>query len=63
MIMIMARSLKTMNDRDWLDKVALAAAVYSELPDSNEAEIDKFLEFLFLAYGYSELLKIRKQNK
>ena len=52
-----------MNDRDWLDKVALAAAVYSELPDSNEAEIDKFLEFLFHAYGYSELLKIRKQNQ
>lgn len=52
-----------MNDRDWLDKVATAAAVYSDMPDSNEEEIDKFLEFLFRAYGYSELLKIRKQNK
>lgn len=52
-----------MNDRDWLDKVALAASVYSDLPDSNEEEIDKFLEFLFHVYGYSELLKIRKQNK
>ena len=51
-----------MNDRDWLDKVALAASVYCDLPDTNEEEIDKFLEFLFHVYGYSELLKIRKQN-
>lgn len=62
MITIMAR-LMTMNDKDWLDKVALAASVYSDLPNSNEEEIDKFLEFLFHVYGYSELLKIRKQNK
>ncbi len=39
-----------MNDRDWLDKVALAASVYCELPESNEAEIDKFIEFLYYAY-------------
>lgn len=52
-----------MNDKDWLDKVALAAAVYSEMPDTNEVEIDKFLEFLFNVYGYNELLKIRKSNQ
>jgi hypothetical protein len=46
-----------MNDRDWLDKVALAAAIYCERPDSNEDEIDKFIEFLFKAYGYELLLK------
>lgn len=53
----------TMNDKDWLDKVALAASVYCEMPDTNEEEIDKFIEFLFHAYGYNELLKIRKQNR
>lgn len=46
-----------MNDRDWLDKVALAASVYCELPNTNEEEIDKFIEFLYRAYGYELLLK------
>ncbi len=49
-----------MNDKDWLDKVALAASVYCELPNSNEEEIDKFIEFLFKAYGYELLLKTPK---
>jgi len=48
-----------MNDRDWLDKVALAASVYCELPDVNEDEIDKFIEYLFKVYGYTELLKMK----
>ena len=48
-----------MNDRDWLDKVALAASVYCELPNVNEDEIDKFIEYLFKVYGYTELLKMR----
>jgi len=51
-----------MNDRDWLDKVALAAAVYSEMPNSNEEEIDKFIEFLFHAYGYDQLLRIKERQ-
>lgn len=55
-------SLTTMNDRDWLDKVALAASVYCERPDVNEEEIDRFIEFLFYAYGYSDLLKLRKNK-
>ena len=46
-----------MNDRDWLDKVALAAAVYCENPQVNEEEVDKFIEFLFKAYGYDLLLR------
>ena len=46
-----------MNDKDWLDKVALAAEVYCEMPNANEEQIDKFIEFLFKAYGYELLLK------
>lgn len=48
-----------MNDRDWLDKVALAAAVYCEKPDANEEEIDKFIEYLFKVYGYEQMLKMK----
>lgn len=48
------------NDKDWLDKVALAASVYSELPNTNEAEIDKFIEFLYRVYGYEQIMKLRK---
>lgn len=50
-----------MTDRDWLDKVALAASVYCELPNTNEAEIDKFIEFLYYAYGYDKFLEIEKR--
>lgn len=46
-----------MNDREWLDKVALAASVYCDMPNTDEEEIDKFIEFLFKAYGYELLLK------
>lgn len=48
-----------MNDKDWLDKVALAASVYCEKDDVNEDEIDRFIEFLFKVYGYSRLLKLK----
>ena len=51
-----------MTDRDWLDKVALAASVYCELPNTNEAEIDKFIEFLYYAYGYDKFLEIKKHG-
>ena len=54
------KRIKKMNDREWHDKVALAAAVYCERPDANEEEIDKFIEFLFKAYGYELLLKAPK---
>ena len=47
---------------DWFNKVAIAASVYCEMPNSNEAEIDKFLEFLYNVYGYNELMKIRKNE-
>lgn len=52
-----------MNDRDWLDKVALAASVYCEFPTSNEAEIDKFIEFLYHVYGYDRLMEIKQNAK
>jgi hypothetical protein len=48
-----------MIDKDWLDKVALAASVYCEKPDVNEEEIDRFIEYLFKVYGYEQLMKIR----
>lgn len=48
-----------MSDKDWLDKVALAASVYCEKPDVNEDEIDRFIEFLFRVYGYEKMMKIR----
>lgn len=51
--------MSRVSDKDWLDKVALAAAVYCERPDSNEEEIDKFIEYLFKVYGYEQLLKMK----
>lgn len=47
-------------EKDWLDKVALAASVYCESPTANEAEIDKFIEFLYYAYGYDKLEKKKR---
>jgi hypothetical protein len=47
----------SMSDKTWLDKVALAATVYCELPDTDEAEIDRFIEFLYKAYGYVQSLE------
>lgn len=52
-----------MKDRDWLDKVALAASVYCEFPNTDEAEIDKFIEFLYYAYGYDKFLEIKKHEQ
>jgi len=49
--------IHNMGDKDWLDKVALAASVYCELPNTNEAEIDRFIEFLYKAYGYVQSLE------
>lgn len=51
-----------MNDRDWLNKVALAASVYCEMPNTNEDEIDKFIEFLFRVYGYDRVLKMKAKE-
>lgn len=48
-----------MNDKDWLDKVALAASVYCEMPNVNEDEIDRFIEYLFRVYGYDRFLKMK----
>mgnify|MGYP007100193692 CR=1 FL=1 len=48
-----------MTDKDWLDKVALAAAVHCESPYVDENQIDMFIEFLYRVYGYEQLIKIR----
>lgn len=46
-----------MSDKEWLDRVALAASVYCERDDVDEDEIDRFIEFLFRVYGYQRYLK------
>ena len=48
-----------MSDKDWLDKVAIAASVYCEFPNSNEAEIDRFIEYLYRVYGYISTVNIK----
>lgn len=46
-----------MNDREWLEKIVVAANAYCNVEGSNEEEIDKFITFIFKSYGYAELLK------
>ena len=48
-----------MKMNDWIDKVALAASVYCELPDVNEDQIDRFIEYLFKVYGYNHFLNMK----
>jgi hypothetical protein len=52
-----------MTDRDWLDKVALAASVHCENPHVDEAQIDMFIEYLYRVYGYDKLIKIKVVNE
>ena len=43
-----------MNDKEWLEKVKLGARVYNEnrlCRDFQEAEVDKFIEWLYHQYG------------
>jgi len=49
-----------MNDKQWLEKVELAAAVYCIDDDVNKEEIDKFVEFLFGVYGYVRTMNTDK---
>lgn len=51
-----------MTDKDWLDKVALAAAVHCENELVDEEQIDMFIEFLYRVYGYEHLNKMGKQK-
>ena len=60
--MLLSNRILKMNDRNWLDKVALAASVYCENPNANEEEIDKFIEFLFKVYGYNKFLKMKDRK-
>ena len=44
-----------MNDREWLNRVVLAAQVYNETrhcKDFQEDEVNKFVDFLHTTYGY-----------
>ena len=43
-----------MTDREWLERVKLAAKVYNDQRlhrDFQEAEIEKFVEWMFKQYG------------
>jgi len=51
-----------MSDKDWLEKVITAASVFCENPDVDESQIDMFLEYLFRVYGYTDILKMRKNK-
>lgn len=63
MTMIYYRPTKfRMTDKDWLDKVAHAAAIHCESPLVDEEQIDMFIEFLYRVYGYEQLFKIGKQK-
>lgn len=46
-----------MQDKDWLEKLAIAARAYATQYPDKEHEIDDFLLFVFKNYGYTELLK------
>lgn len=46
-----------MSDRDWLEKLAIAAKTYSIQFPEQEHFVDDFLFFVFKNYGYVELLK------
>ena len=48
-------------DRDWLERLAIAAKAYSVEYPEREQHIDDFLLFVFKNYGYTELLKRFKQ--
>lgn len=44
-----------MTDREWLDRVKLAAKVYNETRmhrDFQADEVNKFVDFLYVTYGY-----------
>lgn len=44
-------------EKDWLERVAIAANTYCNIKGVDEDQIDGFITFLFKTYGYSELLK------
>lgn len=44
-------------EKDWLERVAIAANVYCNIEGVDEDQIDGFVTFLFKSYGYTELLK------
>lgn len=51
-------------EKDWLEKVAIAANVYVKQKGVDEDQIDGFITFLFKVYGYSELLnKLETERK
>lgn len=52
-----------MIDKNWLDRVAIAADVYTEFAGVDEDQIDGFITYLFKVYGYNDLLKARKLLK
>ena len=52
-----------MNDRFFLDRLAVAAKAYSNQQPQNENVIDDFLLFVFKNYGYTDYLKNVKSEQ
>lgn len=50
-------------EKDWLERVAIAANVYCNIEGVDEDQIDGFITFLFNTHGYSDLLKKRKAER
>lgn len=55
--------MKMKYEKDWLERVAIAANVYCDMEGVDEDQIDGFLTFLFHTYGYNELLKKLQAEK
>lgn len=50
-------------EKDWLERVAIAANAYCNIEGVDEDQIDGFITYLFKVYGYSELLKMKQLER
>ena len=52
-----------MNDRFFLDRLAIAAKAYTKQMPEHENVIDDFLLYIFKNYGYTDYLKNLKSEQ
>lgn len=50
-------------EKDWLERVAIAANAYCNIEGIDEDQIDGFVTYLFKVYGYGELLKMKQLER